>query len=154
MDTDDPTDLGAAASDGPTVTSESIKNPEKRLFTTWLEKQTPGCMMLEVSGCKRCGPELTSFIAALFPDICGALRSSPEAPPTRLVHTFYDSPWETLPVSPGADPSSAQFNRVMFGRLAVDIERNFAHARSRHLECHCLLAAARALPEGVPGDDF
>ena len=92
MDTGDPTDLGAAASDGPTVTSESIKDPEKRLFTTWLEKQTPGCMMLEVSDCKRCGPELTNFIAALFPDICRALHSSPEAPPTRLVHTFYDSP--------------------------------------------------------------
>jgi hypothetical protein len=89
---------------------------------------------LEVSGCKRCGPELTKFIAALFPDICGNLHSSPGAPPTRLVHTFYDSPWEMLPVSPGAASSSAQFNRVMFGRLGVEIERNFVHARSRHVE--------------------
>ena len=105
-----------------------INNPEKRLFTSWLDKPTPGCLVLEVSGCKRCGREITTFIAALFPDICGALRSSPEAPPTTLVHTFYDSPWQALPGSP------ALVNRVMFGRLAVEIERNFAHARSRGVE--------------------
>ena len=56
------------------------------------------------------------------------MRSSLEAPPTTLVHTFYDSPWQALPGSP------ALVNRVMFGRFAVKIERNFAHARSRGVE--------------------
>ena len=137
MDTDTPTDLGVGlqvAGDVATDTANAIKNPEKRLFTSWLEKQTPGCMMLEVSGCKRCGPEITTFISALFPDICAALHASPEAPPTTLVHTFYDSPWQTLPRSPGAEHISFLVNRVMFGRLAVDIESNFVHARSRHVE--------------------
>ena len=125
MDTDAPTDLGPAFSrEGADV----IKNPEKRLFTSWLEKPTPSCLILEVSGCKRCGREVTTFIATLFPDICGALHSSPVAPPTTLVHTFYDSPWQALPGSP------ALINRVMFGRLAVEIERDLAHARSRGVE--------------------
>jgi hypothetical protein len=43
-----------------------IKNPEKRLFTSWLEKPTPSCLILEVSGCKRCGREVTTFIATFF----------------------------------------------------------------------------------------
>ena len=50
------------------------------------------------------------------------------SPPTTLVHTFYDSPWQTLPGSP------ALINRVMFRRLAVEIERNLAHARLRGVE--------------------
>ena len=50
------------------------------------------------------------------------------APPTTLVHTFYDSPWQALPGSP------ALINRVMFGRLTVEIERNLAHARLRGVE--------------------
>jgi len=63
MDTDAPTDLGPAFSrEGADV----IKDPEKRLFTSWLDKPTPGCLIREVSGCKRCGLEVTIFIAALF----------------------------------------------------------------------------------------
>ena len=50
------------------------------------------------------------------------------APPATLVHAFYDSPWQALPGSP------ALINRVMFGRLAVEIERNLAHARLRGVE--------------------
>ena len=63
-----------------------------------------------------------------FPDICGALHSSPVAPPTTLVHTFYDSPWQALPGSP------ALINRVMFGRLAVAIQHDLAHVRPRSVK--------------------
>ena len=45
-----------------------------------------------------------------------------------LVHTFYDSLWQALPGSP------ALINRVMFGRLTVEIERNLAHARLHGVE--------------------
>ena len=44
------------------------------------------------------------------------------------MHTFYDSPWQALPGSP------ALINSVMCGRLAVEIERDLAHARSRGVE--------------------
>ena len=83
------------------------------MFTSWLHKPTPGCLILEASGCNRCGREVITFIATLFPDICKALRYSPVAPPTTLVHTFYDSPLQALPGSP------ALINRAMFGRFAV-----------------------------------
>ena len=91
-----------------------------------------------------------------FPEICKALHSSPVAPPTTLVHTFYDSPWQALPGSP------ALINRVMFGRLAVEIERNLAHARLRGVEPQIgnpiVLVIAylqqRSVLEGVPDNDL
>ena len=41
-----------------------IKHPEKRLFTSWLEKANSEFLILEASGCKRCGREVTTFIGA------------------------------------------------------------------------------------------
>ena len=83
--------------DTPSVTGrpapQTIKNPENRPFMTWLTSpaRKDGVLLLELNGCKRCGPVVCKFVAALFPQFCPKLYASPEAPLTRLTHTFYDS---------------------------------------------------------------
>ena len=83
---------------------------------------------LELNGCKRCGPEVCKFVAALCHQFCPKLYASPEAPLTRLKHTFYDCPW-TQVTPPGAEPSSALFNEVLFATLADQILNNIIDAR-------------------------
>ena len=84
-------------------------------------------MVLELNGCKRCGPQVCNFVSQLFPTYCPKLTACPEAPRTHLHHTFYDSPWLALH-GDGAEPSSAMINRVMFAALALAIAGNLMDA--------------------------
>ena len=65
----------------------------------------------------------------------------PQKPPeTRLTHTFYDCPW-TQVTPPGAEPSSALFNEVLFATLADQILKNIIDARDsgNNIRCHLFL---------------
>jgi hypothetical protein len=106
---------------------DSLRNPLHRPFTAWLGEGNTDVAVLELNGCKRCGPKVCQFVSKLFKEYCGSLFACPEAPPTELRHTFYDSPWIALHPS-GAEPSSTLINRVMFAALALDILRNLVHA--------------------------
>jgi hypothetical protein len=106
-----------------------IKNPEHRPFTTWLDQSKGGVLLLELNGCKRCGPQVCNFVSKLFPAYCGKLVACPEAFPT---HTFYDSPWLALHEQ-GAEPSSAMINRVMFASLAYAIAGNLMDVVARDI---------------------
>ena len=68
-------------------------------------------------------------MAASFPQFYPKLYAFPEAPETRLTHTFYDCPW-TQVTPPGAEPSSALFNEVLFATLADQILKHIIDARN------------------------
>jgi hypothetical protein len=86
-----------------------IRNPEHRPCTTWLDQSKGGVLLLELNGCKRCGPQVCNSVTKRFPAYCGKLFACPEALPTQLKHTFNDSPWPVLH-GHGAKPSSAITN--------------------------------------------
>ena len=123
QDTDTPSVTGRPA-------PQTIKNPENRPFMTWLTSpaRKDDVLLLVLNGCKRCGPEVCKSVAALLPQFCPKLYASPEAPETRLTHTFYDCPW-TQVTPPGAEPSSALFNEVLFATLADQILKHIIDAR-------------------------
>ena len=136
QDTDTPSVTGRPA-------PQTIKNPENRPFMTWLTSpaRKDDVLLLELNGCKRCGPEVCKFVAALFPQFCPKLYASPEAPETRLTHTFYDCPW-TQVTPPSAEPSSALFNEVLFATLADQILKQTSlmpQTLANNIRCHLFL---------------
>ena len=90
-----------------------------------------------MSGCKRCGPQVCSFISQLFPDFCQSITAADTAPQTRLVHTFYaEAPWrnstDTEVAAPGAHHTTglACCSDVVFSHLALAIWRNIQEAKA------------------------
>jgi hypothetical protein len=65
---------------------DSLRNPLHRPFTAWLGEGNTDVAVLELNGCKRCGPKVCQFVSKLFKEYCGSWFACPEAPPTELRH--------------------------------------------------------------------
>ena len=85
----DDDDINAAAGPGP---PRATKNPEPRFITEWLT-QASVCQ-LRLTGSKRYGAQVCVFLQQLLPELCSELTAAADAPDTRLVHVYYDHPWE------------------------------------------------------------
>ena len=140
MDTLAPSGTATEAAEGSQTRLAVTPNPLQRQFTEWLlkpKRPMPGYQVLQLSGCKRCGPQVCSFISQLFPDFCQSITAADTAPQTRLVHTFYaEAPWrnstDTEVAAPGAHHTTglACCNDVVFSHLALAIWRNIQEAKA------------------------
>ena len=139
----EPVDMGTAVTGAAPAAAPAramvIRNLEERKPTEWLGMRQAGSQILELNGCKRCGKEVCDFIRELFPAHCGRILASKAAPETRLVHTFYDTPWRSIPsqgqqvrtTTMGASRGDmACCNDTLFARLALTIWWNIKDAQT------------------------
>ncbi len=77
-----------------------FQNPLHRQATEWL--QAPACTVTHLNYSKRQGPEVTKFLALLFP-FCRQFCSDNAAPKTELMHVYYNgASWRNI-----ANPQAA-----------------------------------------------